>query len=413
MPVGQLSFRSETGFVSPNFSVNSSGDVNANGNLSIGGNINSTGDLSITGSVTADSITLNGINIIESDSSVYSLNNQITESGLTKVGILESLQVAGSVSAGSFAINSLALTDITASIGTFGNMLFSSNIIDTTDSSLLTLAVGVNFQSYIVVSDDITVNGSLNITDKISHVDDTNTSIRFKSNDTVTIETNNIERFIVDSSGNVGINNSNPSSNGWTSFNDLVVGNTSTNFAGITIQSSTSGECGIAFNDTVGQIQAYLNYNHTNESLGIGTQLDNARIVALGTLKVQQILEKITVSAVVTTGTVNFDVITQGVLYYTTNASGNFTLNVRGNNTNTLNSIMSNGESLTIAFLVTNGSPAYYHTGMQIDGNSVTPKWQGGSAPSSGNINSVDIYTYTVVKSSNSFTVFASQTRYT
>jgi hypothetical protein len=63
--------------------------------------------------------------------------------------------------------------------------------------------------------------------------------------------------------------------------------------------------------------------------------------------------------------------------------------------------------------MVTNTGSAYYPSAFQIDGNSVTPKWQGGTAPTSGDTSAVDIYTYTVVKTGNAaFTVFASQTKF-
>jgi hypothetical protein len=74
---------------------------------------------------------------------------------------------------------------------------------------------------------------------------------------------------------------------------------------------------------------------------------------------------------------------------------------------------MSTGQMITAVFLVTNGSPAYYNTAVQVDGSSVTPKWQGGTAPTSGNTSSVDIYTYTIIKTgSATFSVFASQTKF-
>jgi hypothetical protein len=74
---------------------------------------------------------------------------------------------------------------------------------------------------------------------------------------------------------------------------------------------------------------------------------------------------------------------------------------------------MSTGTSLTIAFLVTNGGTAYYQTALQVDGNAITPKWQNGSAPSSGNTNSIDIYSITVIKTgSATFTALASQTKF-
>lgn len=124
-------------------------------------------------------------------------------------------------------------------------------------------------------------------------------------------------------------------------------------------------------------------------------------------------VETITVSATAATGTINYDAATQAVLYYTTNASGNWTLNVRGSSGATLNSIMATGQSMTLAFLVTNGATAYYQSAFQIDGSSVTPKWQGGTAPTAGNASSIDIYTFTIVKTgSAAFTVFASQTKF-
>jgi len=123
--------------------------------------------------------------------------------------------------------------------------------------------------------------------------------------------------------------------------------------------------------------------------------------------------ETVTIAATAATGTVNFDVSTQSILYYTSNASANWTLNIRGSSSVTLNSIMSTGQSVTVTHLVTQGGTAYYNSAVTVDGSSVTPKWSGGTAPSAGNANSVDVYTYTLIKTgSGSFTVFASQTRY-
>lgn len=123
--------------------------------------------------------------------------------------------------------------------------------------------------------------------------------------------------------------------------------------------------------------------------------------------------ETTTVSATAATGTVNFDVTSQSVLYYTTNASGNWTINFRGSSGTSLDNIMKTGQSVTLAFLVTQGSTAYYNSAVQVDGSSVTPKWQGGAAPSAGNASGVDIYTYTIIKTASAtFSVFASQTQF-
>ena len=118
-------------------------------------------------------------------------------------------------------------------------------------------------------------------------------------------------------------------------------------------------------------------------------------------------------SATAATGTINFDTLTQAVLYYTTNASGNWTLNVRGNSGTTLNSVMATGQSLSITFMATQGGTAYYNNVLTIDGSAVTPKWQGGTAPTSGNTSGIDVYTYAIVKTASAtFTVFASQTKF-
>jgi hypothetical protein len=124
-------------------------------------------------------------------------------------------------------------------------------------------------------------------------------------------------------------------------------------------------------------------------------------------------LEGVTVSATAATGTINYDVTTQSVLYYTSNASANWTVNFRGNGSNSLDSIMATGEAITVVFLVTQNTTAYYNNAVTIDGSSVTPKYQGGSAWTSGNASSIDAYSYTIVKTgSATFTVFAAQTQF-
>jgi hypothetical protein len=146
-------------------------------------------------------------------------------------------------------------------------------------------------------------------------------------------------------------------------------------------------------------------------------EYDGTRFQLLNTstneITVSYIKETTTVSATAATGTVAYDVATQSVLYYTTNASANWTVNLRGSASATLNSLMAIGQTITVAFLVTQGATAYYNSAVQIDGASVTPKWQGNAAPNSGSPNSIDSYTYAIIKTANAtFTVLASQVRY-
>lgn len=124
--------------------------------------------------------------------------------------------------------------------------------------------------------------------------------------------------------------------------------------------------------------------------------------------------ETATITATAPPSTTNLDVLTQSVLYYTTNASANFTLNIRGNAGTTFASICDVGKAFTVVLMVTNGATPYWPTAFQIDGASVTPKWGGGTAPTGGNANSIDVYTYTVIKTAATptYTVLATQVQF-
>lgn len=134
---------------------------------------------------------------------------------------------------------------------------------------------------------------------------------------------------------------------------------------------------------------------------------------SLPSIKTSSIAEVDTISATAATGTINYDVATQSVMYYSSNASGNWTLNFRGSSGNTMDSMLATGEVVSATFLVTQGATAYYNSAVTIDGTSVTPKWQGGTAPTSGNASSVDCYTYVIQKTgSATYVVLASQTKF-
>jgi hypothetical protein len=123
--------------------------------------------------------------------------------------------------------------------------------------------------------------------------------------------------------------------------------------------------------------------------------------------------ERTTVVASASTGTIQYDLLTQSILYYTSNATGNWTLNLRGNGSTTLNSVMAVGETRTITFLATQGSTAFYQTGLTVDGSAVTPRWQNGVALTSGNTSGIDVYTLAIVKTANAtFIVLESSTKF-
>jgi len=125
--------------------------------------------------------------------------------------------------------------------------------------------------------------------------------------------------------------------------------------------------------------------------------------------------EVITVSATAATGTINVDLASSSIHYYTANSSADWTFNFRGNGSTTLNSMLNVGGTISVAFMVTNGSTAYKPaaTSVQIDGVTVAPKWNGGTAPATGNANSIDVYTFTIIKTASAtYTVLGTQSKF-
>ena len=183
-----------------------------------------------------------------------------------------------------------------------------------------------------------------------------------------------------------------------------ITDDTSTNAARyLTITSATSGSITaantsstkLAFNPSTGLL-----------SLISATMAGTASAYAF---KTPNIAEITTVSATAATGTINYDVTTQSVLYYTTSASANWTVNFRGSSGTSLNTLMATNDSIAVTFMVTQGATAYYNSAVTIDGTSVTPKWQGGSAPTSGNASGIDVYNYVITKTASAtYTVLAS-----
>jgi hypothetical protein len=122
--------------------------------------------------------------------------------------------------------------------------------------------------------------------------------------------------------------------------------------------------------------------------------------------------EDVNVVASAATGTINFDVSTASVWYYTSNASANHTLNFRYSSGATLSSVLAVGDAITLVWLNTNGATAYYPNVIQIDGSAVTPKVP--AAISAGNASAIDAYVFTIIKTAATptYTVLETQTKF-
>lgn len=130
---------------------------------------------------------------------------------------------------------------------------------------------------------------------------------------------------------------------------------------------------------------------------------------------VESLFEKCTLVASSPPATTNVDLATSAVVYYTSNSARATIVNIRGDASTTLNSVMDIGQSATLAVMITCSNTAHYVTSVTVDGTTsgVTTRWQGGVVPIAGNQSAVDIYSFTVVKRANAtFNIFASQTRF-
>ena len=187
-----------------------------------------------------------------------------------------------------------------------------------------------------------------------------------------------------------------------------ITDDTSTNATRyLTITSATSGSITAANTSST-----KLSFNPSTGLLSLISATMAGTASAYG-FKTPNIAEPTTVSATAATGTINYDVTTQSVLYYTTSASANWTVNFRASSGTSLNTLMTTNDTIAVTFMVTQGATAYYNSAVTIDGNSVTPKWQGGTAPTSGNASGIDVYNYVITKTASAtFTVLASVTQF-
>jgi len=125
------------------------------------------------------------------------------------------------------------------------------------------------------------------------------------------------------------------------------------------------------------------------------------------TTTIQQGIEKVTANATGSTGTVNFDLLTQAILNKTANSASSFNINARGNSTTTLDTVMSTSQSMTMTYInkKNTGSPGVMSS-FQIDGTTQTVYWASGVNPTT-NSSTYDLYTFNILKTAaNTYTVF-------
>jgi hypothetical protein len=171
----------------------------------------------------------------------------------------------------------------------------------------------------------------------------------------------------------------------------------------------------LALTDVYTQTQSDNKYATITSAQTLTNKTLTAPVVNGGTLAdavVRGLEEDVNVVASAATGTINIDVATASVWYYTSNATANHTLNFRYNSSTSLSSVLAVGDAITLVWMNTNGATAYYPNTIQIDGSTVTPKVP--AAISAGNASAIDVYVFTIIKTAATptYTVLETQTKF-
>jgi hypothetical protein len=228
--------------------------------------------------------------------------------------------------------------------------------------------------------------------------------------DTIILAAGTVERIRVNSSGNMGVGTSTPgtrlhvqgavSASSYTSSLNNQVGYFGTASFAVSASWAPGGSSSPAF--------PYSGSAQITGSLDITGSLSIS-----GSTYIRTAVEHVASTGSAPSSSFNFDVLNHSIFFFSGSTTRNWTLNFRGNASTTLNSMLPVTSSMTVTLLTRNGATPYSASAYQIDGTSITPRWQGGIT-GSGNPNSIDAHTFTIVKISStpSYLLLGSITRY-
>ena len=391
---------------------------------------------------TADSLTVhNGLavtGVITATSFSGSISgNSSTATFATTAGIATNAQhLSGTPGIAVGIITATSISAVSADFSgnvTIGGTLQYEDVTNIDAIGIVTARSGINITGAgMTVTGISTFRGDVQVADKIVHLDDPNTAIRFPAADTFTVETGGSERIRVDSNGNVlvaktGTAITTAGSRLSSGFVSLSGDSTSTNLAAnaggalslANVNSTDNNFSNIGGYNSNGLVVSqidFINKSHSSRTGDIAFLTHNGsamsekmRITSGGGIHFNngELLERINITAGKLSDNTNIDLEDGMAHLFTTTETTTATPNIRVNSSTTLNSVMAIGDVISVT-IITTAAAAAYSAQLTIDGVAVTEKWNGGSAPSAGGSSGNDYYTYSIIKTADAtYTVLA------
>jgi len=215
------------------------------------------------------------------------------------------------------------------------------------------------------------------------------------------------EIFRVDNAGQVGIgttvcgselhvmqSKSGGSSHG---SSQITLERSGTNY--LQFLTANDGTSGILFGDVADNDGAKIAYDHNVDQMQFNTgTVQRLHITSTGGFNFRngELIERCNITAGKLSDNTNIDLEDGMVQYFTTEETTTCTPNIRVSSSKSLNDVMSDGDAVTVT-VITTADATGYSANWTIDGNAVTEEWVGGSAPSAGGSDGLDIYVLTII----------------
>ena len=365
----------------------------SSGNLNLG----STANIKITGGAANYALITDGTGnlswgqVANANTAVYAnyanyAGNAFSVAGANVTGQVNYAAVANSVAGANVTgqvnyaavANSVAAANITGTIASANFAAYAGNVTIAGQSNITSLGTLTG----------LTSTGVINLTSA------SNVALGSNANVHITGGTNG-QYLQTDGAGNIAWVSGGGSGNGVVGGSDTQIQfNDGGNFA---------GNVGFTFNKTTGDaaipnnlsVTSNINAGNVNAPVVLPYGIENLNLIAAQT------------------GTYNFDIISNAIIYTTSNASANLTLNFRGNSTVSANTLLANGQSVTGTYVFKTGATPYGITALQVDTSVQTIKWASNVVPSQI-ANTLTSYVFTIVKTTTTptYDVLGSATRY-